>query len=279
MNPILSLGFSLVCIDIPLILRSLLAALAGIVITVAISFIVAVLLPINVVGSEVLSRATPNILDLVIALAAGTVGAFATSSKDISSSIAGVAIAVALVPPLCVVGLGLGIGDEIVADFGMGPIGRSGIVMGSFMFLFTNFVGIVFAAVIVFLCKGYGSIRKTVASIGMLLVSIVLASRPLSTSLRNLIVQHRVTEELRSVRLEVFGEKHPSQIRFLRVTVLGSKAHVEILTNASEGSLTDNYITAATNRIGRAISPLGINSVHISLRVENVRLRQAAFEK
>ena len=62
-------------------------------------------------NSQITGRVTPRLLDLVVALAAGTAGAFAMSRDDVADSLPGVAVSIALVPPLCVVGISLSAGE------------------------------------------------------------------------------------------------------------------------------------------------------------------------
>jgi len=93
-------------------------------------------------NSQIVSRVSPTFVDMLIALAAGAAGAFATVNKRVSSSIAGVAIAVALVPPLGVVGLSL-------------ENQRWDDAFGSFLLFMTNFVSIVLAAAAVFVLAGF----------------------------------------------------------------------------------------------------------------------------
>ncbi|PZO23306.1 MAG: hypothetical protein DCF25_00465 [Leptolyngbya foveolarum] len=80
---------------------------------------------------KLLSRSLLTILDLGVAVSAGGAGAFAMTRKSISNAIAGVAIAVALVPPLCVSGIGLGLGSDAVMGVGL-SLGDRGIVPGVF---------------------------------------------------------------------------------------------------------------------------------------------------
>jgi uncharacterized hydrophobic protein (TIGR00271 family) len=60
---------------------------------------------------EMLARSNPSLLDALVALASGVIGAYATARKDISTALAGVAIAAALMPPLCTAGLELAAGN------------------------------------------------------------------------------------------------------------------------------------------------------------------------
>lgn len=96
------------------------------------------------VNSQVTSRVSPNLLDLLIAIAAGAAGAFATVNLRVASSIAGVAIAVALVPPLSVVGISLANGALSEA-------------LGACLLFLTNFVAIVLAASTVFVLGGFAN--------------------------------------------------------------------------------------------------------------------------
>lgn len=97
-------------------------------------------------NSQILSRTSPTLVDMAIALAAGAAGAYATVDDRVSSSLPGVAIAVALVPPLGVVGVTLqaGLGDD---------------ARGAFLLFFTNFVSIILASVVVFMLTGFSPIR------------------------------------------------------------------------------------------------------------------------
>jgi uncharacterized hydrophobic protein (TIGR00271 family) len=62
-------------------------------------------------NSQITSRVSPGLLDLMIALAAGAAGAYAIGRQEIADSLAGVAIAISLVPPLSVVGISLAKGQ------------------------------------------------------------------------------------------------------------------------------------------------------------------------
>ena len=79
-------------------------------------------LGISQVQSEITGRTSPNLIDLGIAIAAAVAGAFSMTHKQLSNSVAGVAIAVALVPLLCVSGIGLMLGSEILDVFGRGTV-------------------------------------------------------------------------------------------------------------------------------------------------------------
>ncbi len=132
------------------ILSSLIWIAAGVSAAIGVALIIGAWAPILVPldeNTQVLSRVNPNIIDMGIAFAAGAAGAFAVVHTRISSSIAGVAIAVALVPPLGVVGLTLRAG--MYSDS-----------WGSFLLFLTNLVSITLAAVVVFFLSGFSPIKK-----------------------------------------------------------------------------------------------------------------------
>ena len=107
--PLRSASFAIVEGRLPLVGRALLTLAAGVAITMALSAGLGWLARLPVLGDEVLRRTTPNLLDLGIALVAGSIATYGRLRPEAVSSIAGTAIAVALVPPVCVLGLLLSI--------------------------------------------------------------------------------------------------------------------------------------------------------------------------
>jgi len=107
--PLRSASFAIVEGRLPLVGRSLLTLAVGVAITMALSAGLGWLARLPVLGDEVLRRTTPNLLDLGIALVAGSIATYGRLRPEAVSSIAGTAIAVALVPPVCVLGLLLSI--------------------------------------------------------------------------------------------------------------------------------------------------------------------------
>ena len=149
----------------------------GVGIGIGLSFLTALISPALVEitqNSQVLSRTSPTILDLMIALAAGGAGAYAMTHPKVSNSLPGVAIAVALAPPLAVVGVSLEAGEWAFAA-------------GSFLLFLTNFVGMIVAAGIVFVLSGYSPwfvVEEASAekrkSLGLVGLSLLLVALPLA---------------------------------------------------------------------------------------------------
>ena len=107
MGPILGIGYSLATYDFRLLRKALVnfgfAVLSGL----GASTLYFLVSPLDEAHSELLARTQPNIYDVIVALAGGLAGTVAISSKKKGNVIAGVAIATALMPPLCTAGYGL----------------------------------------------------------------------------------------------------------------------------------------------------------------------------
>ncbi len=88
--------------------RAGLVASLGVIISVTVGFVTAAALGRGVdttTNAEIAARVSPTLIDLAVAVAAGSAGAFALSRRDVSDALPGVAVAIALVPPLAVVGI------------------------------------------------------------------------------------------------------------------------------------------------------------------------------
>ena len=103
--PLRAAAFAVLFGDIPLLTRSLRTLFVGVCATTVLSIVLGKLAGLPQFGSEVAARTSPNLLDLGIALVAGGLATYAKLRSDAVSSLAGTAIAVALVPPVCVMGL------------------------------------------------------------------------------------------------------------------------------------------------------------------------------
>ena len=102
--PLQAMAFEILRGRLPMFLRALCTLFLGVVICVVLAMAVGRLVAFPSFGSEVMARTSPNLLDLGVALVAGAVAMYAKLRKDAISALAGLAIAVALVPPMCVVG-------------------------------------------------------------------------------------------------------------------------------------------------------------------------------
>ena len=108
MTPIVGTALALVLARKGAMIRSLAYVVGGALLVIAVGFAFGSIDPVGLVSeanTQVIGRTNPWLIDLLAALATGTVDAFALVRADVSDTLPGVAIAISLVPPLAVVGL------------------------------------------------------------------------------------------------------------------------------------------------------------------------------
>ncbi|MCW7493441.1 DUF389 domain-containing protein [Leptospira sp. 2 VSF19] len=111
MGPIVGIGFAAATNDFDNLKKFLRTLSVATIASIATSFIYFSLSPINEAQSELLARTSPTIYDALIAIFGGATGIIANTRKEKGTAIAGVAIATALMPPLCTAGYGLSQGN------------------------------------------------------------------------------------------------------------------------------------------------------------------------
>lgn len=137
MGPILGLSAGVLWGSARVVFEAVTTLLWGVLIVLGITVALTFLIPFVPVSGQILARTAPNLLDIGIALASGLVGAYAYANKKVSASIPGVAISVALMPPLCTIGIGLG-------------LQRWDVARGAATLFGVNLLGISLAALVVF---------------------------------------------------------------------------------------------------------------------------------
>lgn len=142
MSPILGLGHAMVRGYLRQMRRAATSTLNGIGIAIGVGAVFPLLFPGTPPTAEMLARGAPSLLDLGVALVSGAAAAYAVSRPSVAAALPGVAIAAALVPPLCVVGFGLGASETALAG-------------GALLLFTTNLCAIVLSSAAVFLMMGF----------------------------------------------------------------------------------------------------------------------------
>lgn len=142
MKPIIGMSFSITTGNSKLFSQSIKSIIFGSLFAVVISVLIALIVPTRALTSEIMSRSQPTVIDLIIALASGAAGAYMLLNKNDLNVLPGVAIATALLPPLCVVGSGLALYNFNVA-------------FGGFLLFIANLIAINLAAALVFKIVGF----------------------------------------------------------------------------------------------------------------------------
>ena len=111
MTPIVGLGFGLAIFDTRLIKQSLKVLFIHVLVSLLVSTLYFWISPLSYASSQLIARTSPTIWDVLIAIAGGIAGVIGSRKKEANNIVPGVAIATALMPPICTAGYGLAIGN------------------------------------------------------------------------------------------------------------------------------------------------------------------------
>lgn len=194
MQPIVSLSMGVLRQDSDLEFNGVKTIAIGVVSVLFTAALIAMFTPIERLTSEMAGRLSPTILDLFVAIVSGAAAAYAKSNEKILGSLAGVAIAVALVPPIAVAGIGLG-----WADWHM--------FSSAFLLFITNLVGIVLAAAFVFAVLGFSPLHLAKKGMMIWLMIVALVAIPLYSSFTQMEEDIHVQKILSNVAFDI-GRHH-----------------------------------------------------------------------
>ncbi|NJM11825.1 MAG: DUF389 domain-containing protein [Synechococcaceae cyanobacterium SM1_2_3] len=241
MAPIISLAMALVRQDGILLTDSLKTLGWGLLLALSCAAAMTWVIPLHQVTGEIAARLNPNLLDLGVALVSGVAGAYAHAREEIARSLAGVAIAVALVPPLAVSGIGLGWGEWAVFQ-------------NSFLLFLTNLFGIVLAGNLTFLLLGFGPFRLARRGLLTALALVGVVSLPLGVGFSRMVEQNAIVrilegQEFAGVVVQeaalLPGRDLRLSVRLLSPTTL-NHADVERVKRAIESRLDRRVTLEAT---------------------------------
>jgi uncharacterized hydrophobic protein (TIGR00271 family) len=150
MSPLIAIGLASITGNSKLLRNALSALLRGALLAIVLAALMTLinnLLPffsIQDLPTEVYARTRPSPIDMIIALAGGIAASYAMTQPNISAALPGVAIATALMPPLCTIGIGIALDRWDVAG-------------GATLLFITNAITIAFSAALVFFLLGFSS--------------------------------------------------------------------------------------------------------------------------
>lgn len=145
--PILSLALGVALADFRLIRRSLVTIGMASALVVGASVAMSLFHPGRSLNAEILSRSEVSLTYLIIAIASGAAASFAFARPNLSAALPGVAVAVALLPPLSAGGVAL-------------SLGAVGVFIGTLSLFAVNLLGIVLSALVVFSLFGFYPARR-----------------------------------------------------------------------------------------------------------------------
>ncbi|MEH6435194.1 TIGR00341 family protein [Massilia sp. DD77] len=281
MGPIVGLGYGVGIYDFALVRRSLanLAIAAGI--SLLTSTLYFMLTPLDEAQSELLARTTPSLWDVLIALAGGLAGIIGQTRREKSNVIPGVAIATALMPPLCTAGYGLANGDWAV--FG-----------GAFYLFSINCVFIAFAAVVVieFLRLPHRKfldprrerhVKRALLAIVLLtgLPSIYLAAKLVDNEVFKSRAREFVRKEFRAAQVHVLDTNVVPGSRAIEVTLIGARLQAPAI-KAIEARLAPAGLEDARLSVHQAQAEtdnkIDVRSLKADILADIVRNNQQALQ-
>ncbi|MBM9512515.1 TIGR00341 family protein [Desulfogranum marinum] len=193
MSPIVSLAMGLLRGDSALAFRSFRKIIVGVGIALSAAALMSLTFPYKPVTAEMQARLNPSLLDLAVAVIAGIAGAYTKSYKEILQSLAGVGIAVALVPPLAVAGIGLGRLDLLFA-------------WQAFLLFSTNLIGITLAAAYTFRVLGFSAAVRNKRGVALIAITMALIAIPLFLSYKQIVSKAELEKSWQTERFLVNGK-------------------------------------------------------------------------
>ncbi|MBE9127233.1 MULTISPECIES: TIGR00341 family protein [unclassified Coleofasciculus] len=257
-GPITGIAYSMVMANRRLLRRSCFTLLTGVLMTVLISMAIAYLIQLRTLSSEIIARVNPTLIDLGVAVAAGAAGAFARSRRSIADALPGVAIAVALVPPLSVIGIGLANRDLNIAS-------------GATLLFFTNLIGIIFSGGVVLLFQRYGSIERARSGLAISIVALSLLGLPLGFSLNNLLIKANVRRAVVTLIRNQTLTFSDTDIRSVRVQPQGEALFVQLEVATGLDSISERQVQLVRDFLEQKLEV----PIHLNVQVIPVRVFQA----
>lgn len=265
MQPLAAFATGLVSSQLRLTRRAGYTLTLGVVLALLISIAAGVALPLDSPTTEMASRGNPSLLDAAVALVSGLVAAYATARKGVSAALAGVAIAAALMPPLCTVGLGIALQSPELA-------------VGAALLFLTNITFIIAAEAGIFLWLGLRPrehlgresrtwITATWVSIGAMLVVVVVILFNLG----------RVALNERAVAQELTAVFAPAE--FVEFDLRPGNPPTALLTLRSSEPITTDQVRAAQQQLESILGEAAqLQVAYMQLiRTENIPLAAAEF--
>ena len=219
----------------------------SIIISIGVAILVCKLfIPIVIETSEILARTGPNILDLWIAIASAIIALLAFAYKRFYSSVAGVAMATSLMPPLAVAGIELFIGQNASA-------------WNAFILFRTNLLAVVIVGVIMFILYGFNphatESKKTVRNLSILMLLVVSLGILLNIRLGKISEQQRQDTQIQTALQQTLPSDTPFR-NFLRE---GQNVRFELFIPESSPKLRKNIKTRLKTLQKDFEPPLEIN--------------------
>ncbi|MGI8401892.1 MAG: TIGR00341 family protein [Gemmatimonadaceae bacterium] len=250
MGPIFGIAFGLATADNPMLAKSVSAEAKGVLVAVGVAWLIGLVPPHPEFRAEILSRTSPTVYDIAVAVAAGLAGAFALVDTRISPALPGVAIATAIVPPLGAAGLCL-------------SAGRFDLAGGALLLFFANLLAIELTATAYFTIVGVRKghlhsrfrpvdfVRHFSVSLGLL----VLIGAFMTRTLIRGIAANRERANIRTVLGDALRTSQGARLTEMAVEP-GSDTTSVLATVLTPQELLPEHVARLEDALRREVSPM-----------------------
>lgn len=267
MSPILGLSMASISGLSHFLKRSMTAVLAGVGAAVVLSALLSFVAyrlpygPLANISNEVLARTSPSLIDLGIALAGGSAAAYALAHPRLSAALPGVAIATALMPPICTIGIGISF---------LNP----SIILGATLLFATNLVSISFAGSITFAMMGFGPRRSSDKdaishSLRISAMLVLAISIPLAFFGWNSVREARLYSNASSAIIESVSELAEIRLVDLAISSEGGTKNIDVVLRTSRELSHDEVLVIQSAVADRLESPVSLEMVTVPMQVLN----------
>jgi uncharacterized hydrophobic protein (TIGR00271 family) len=238
MGPIMGIGLGVAINDFDLLKKGIKNVLIASIVSILASALYFSLTPLHDTNSELLARTNPSLWDVFIAFFGGLAGIVALTRRERSNVIPGVAIATALMPPLCTAGFGL-------------AMGKWYFLLGALYLFFINSLLICFATILIvkklhFHKKEFGSIEKQKRVIRSIWLIVIVTIIP-SIYLAYRVVQRSIFEGNAKSYVQNEFQFHRTQVVNRNFIIDGNKKIIELLLVGQ--ALTPHIIDSLKERM------------------------------
>jgi len=222
-----------------LVATAIKSLLIGVAAAIVLSMVLSLLIPERVITSEILARTKPTLLDLIIALASGAAGTYAMCRRPDSAVLPGVAISTAIMPPICIIGIGV-------------AFSRLDVAWGAFLLFSANIIAIIFASIVIFNLYGFKNRQGSQSEEGVLsrrigrsivypVMLLVLVSIPLTLFMVNSVQDNQTRNVVRSTIEENIGKIVPGgEIVTLTSQKAAGKYVVDVVIRSTKPFTSEN---------------------------------------
>lgn len=258
MGPIVGAGFALATFNFSLLKKSIKNLIIATIVSLAVSSLYFYLSPFKEAQSELLARTSPNIYDVLIAFFGGVVGAISITRIEKGNPIPGVAIATALMPPLCTAGFGI-------------ATGNFAFVAGAFYLYTINCFFICISTFLIIKFLKYPSIQSTNKvyekriryGISVLIIIMIVPSCYLAY---NLLTEKKYTQNVEKFINNEFT-KNGYTVIYKKVDYHTNPKSIEL------AFLSKTFDSAEIKKLNTTLKDFGINNTHLIIKQNTTDLK------